>query len=175
VLALVITVRGDQVEGEEFVPAADVTGIPDEPPVEGGVLSDLSETQLESRPSAENPETQLFDETSPVEEGTPRAQTNAAQFLVNDALQILSSLSQNHGSSETPKSSIFLRFMWKTFDILKSLSFIQYSSQEEPLSYDDTTQEYYDNALQLLAKAGEMGNSDAMYLLGELNFVNAHG
>jgi hypothetical protein len=103
---------------------------------------------------------------------TSLAQTNAAQFLVDDALQILSSLSQTHGSPEISTSSIFLRFMWKTFDILKSLSFLQYSSQEEPLSYHDTTQEHYENALQLLTKAGETGNSDAMYLLGELNFVN---
>src|SRR5277367_485042 len=57
-----------------------------------------------------------------------------AQFLVDDALQILSSFSQSHIHSDTPSSSIFIRLLGSIFDFIKSLSFLQYSSQEEPSS-----------------------------------------
>jgi hypothetical protein len=63
VLSIVIVVRGQQ----EHVPVQDIQGIPDEPPVEGGLLSE-SETQLESR-SSENLESLPFDD-APKEDGT---------------------------------------------------------------------------------------------------------
>ena len=95
----------------------------------------------------------------------------AAQFLVDDALQILSSLSHNHESLDKTSTSIFVRFLWRLFDILKSFSFLQSLSQEEPLTSSDSRQNNLRKAMQLLTKAAESDNSDAMYLLGELNFV----
>jgi TPR repeat protein len=95
----------------------------------------------------------------------------AAQFLVDDALQILSSLSQNHESPNKTSTSVIVRFLWRLFDILKSLSFLQSLSQEEPLTSSDSRQNNLRKAMQLLQKAAESDNSDAMYLLGELNFV----
>jgi TPR repeat protein len=97
----------------------------------------------------------------------------AAQFLVDDAIQILSSLSHNHESSNLTSTSIFVRFLRRIFDVLKSLSFLQYSSQEEPLTSSDGRQTNLKKAMQLLTKAAESDNPDAMYLLGELNFVYA--
>jgi hypothetical protein len=94
-----------------------------------------------------------------------------AQFLVDDAMQILSSLSHNHKSPDQTSTSIFVRFSWRIFDILKSFSFLRYSSQEEPLRSFDSRQTNLKKAMQLLTKAAESDNSDAMYLLGELNFV----
>jgi TPR repeat protein len=95
----------------------------------------------------------------------------AAQFLVDDALQILSSLSPNHESPDKTSTSIVVRFLWRLFDILKSLSFLRSLPQEEPLTSSDSRQNNLRKAMQLLQKAAESENSDAMYLLGELNFV----
>ena len=97
----------------------------------------------------------------------------AAQFLVDDALQILSSLSNTIHTSDTPLSSFFVRLLEKIFDFLKSLSFIHYSSQEEPLASSDTRSSTASKAMQLLKKAAKSENSDAIYLLGELSFVGS--
>jgi hypothetical protein len=94
-----------------------------------------------------------------------------AQFLVDDAMQILSSLASNYESSDPSSSSVFVRLLSRVFDILKSLSFLQSSSQEEPVSSSDARQTQVRKAMQLLTKAAESNNPDAMYLLGELNFV----
>jgi hypothetical protein len=94
-----------------------------------------------------------------------------AHFLVDDALHILSALSRTHSSSESTSSSIFLRFLLRALDILKSVSFLQYSSQEEPLTAHSEKHDTLEQAMSLLTKAAEMHNSDALYLLGELNFV----
>jgi hypothetical protein len=96
-----------------------------------------------------------------------------AQFLVEDALQIISSLSNTHHTSDSPSPSVFVRFLEKIFAFLKSLSFIQYSSQEQPLTSSDTSSERVSEAMQLLSKAAKSENSDAIYLLGELNFVRS--
>src|SRR5207248_4280476 len=53
----------------------------------------------------------------------------------------------------------------------KSLSLIQYSSQEEVETYPDLNSETVQKAMRLLTKAAKSENSDAIYLLGELNFV----
>ena len=95
----------------------------------------------------------------------------SAQFLVDDALQILSSLS-NSRPQDTSSSSVFVRSLWKIFDFLKTLSFIKYSSQEEALVFSDTKSENLKRAMELLTKAAKFENSDAIYLLGELNFVH---
>jgi hypothetical protein len=97
-----------------------------------------------------------------------------AKFLVDDALQILSSLSKTHIPPDTPSSSAFVRLLWGTLEFLKSLSFIQYTSLEESVSSGDPRSDSYKKAIQLLSKAAESENSDAMYLLGELNFVQRH-
>lgn len=99
-----------------------------------------------------------------------RTLLNLAQLLVRDALRILSSISRSHNSSETASSSFFVRFLSKFFDILRSLSFLQSLSQEEPLVSLEAS-ENIKTAMQLLTKAAESENSDARYLLGELNFV----
>ena len=57
-----IVVQGEQVEVEEDVPAADIQGLPEEPPVQGGILSTSSETQLEPRLS-ENLESLPYDDS----------------------------------------------------------------------------------------------------------------
>lgn len=96
-----------------------------------------------------------------------------AQFLIDDALQILSLLSQSHAHSDTPSSSIFIRLLGRIFDFIKSLSFLQYSSQEELLSSStDSKADNLEKAMNLLTKAANAHNPDAMYLLGELNFVH---
>jgi TPR repeat protein len=95
----------------------------------------------------------------------------AAQFLVDDAMQILSSLANNYESSDPSSSSVFVRLLSRVFDILKSLSFLQSPSQEEPVSFSDGRQTQVRKAMQLLTKAAESDNPEAMYLLGELNFV----
>lgn len=86
-------------------------------------------------------------------------------------MQILSSLSVNYEGSDASSSSVLVRFLSRIFDILKSLSFLQSSSQEEPVSSSDGRQTQVRKAMQLLTKAAESDNLDAMYLLGELNFV----
>jgi hypothetical protein len=169
VLASAIAVRGEQVP--EDVPNADIQGLPEEPAVEGGVLSDLPEKQLESRLSTENLDTSPSIDYPSNYECMALVATYIAQILVDDALQLLSSLSPAYNPSESATMSAFLRVLWRTIDILKSMSFLRYSSQEEPLSYDDGKTKDYERAVQLLTKAGEMGNSEAMYLLGDLNFV----
>jgi hypothetical protein len=59
----------------------------------------------------------------------------------------------------------------KLLTFLKSLSFIQYSSQEEPAPIHDARGDSVKKAMGLLSKAAEADNRDALYLLGELNFV----
>jgi hypothetical protein len=54
---------------------------------------------------------------------------------------------------------------------MKSISFLQYSSQEEPLTPHTEKHDTLERAISLLTKAAEQQNSDALYLLGELNFV----
>jgi hypothetical protein len=66
---------------------------------------------------------------------------------------------------------MIIRLLRKAFEFLESWSFIQYTSQEEPLVPTDITSQNVTKAMQLLAKAAESENSDAIYLLGELNFV----
>jgi hypothetical protein len=51
------------------------------------------------------------------------------------------------------------------------MSFLQYSSQEEPLTTHKEKYDTLEKAMDLLTKAAEKQNSDALYLLGELNFV----
>lgn len=46
-----IVVQGQQVGVEDDLPEADIRELPEEPPIEGGILSGSSETRLESRPS----------------------------------------------------------------------------------------------------------------------------
>src|SRR5579862_6792327 len=94
-----------------------------------------------------------------------------AHFLVDDALHILSTLSRTNSSSESTSSSLFVRLLFRLLNILKSVSFLQYSSQEEPLMSHTEKHDTLENAMSLLNKAAEMQNSDALYLLGELNFV----
>jgi len=94
------------------------------------------------------------------------------QFLVDDALHMLSSLSHSHARSDTTSSSMFLRLLAKFIDFTKSLSFLQYSSQEEQQSSStDPKTQSLQKAVKLLTKAARADNTDAMYLLGELNFV----
>lgn len=96
-----------------------------------------------------------------------------AQFLVDDALQILSSLSHNRPSSESTSSSVFVRVLFRILEILKSITVLQYSAQEEPLTHHSEKHDTLEQAMSLLSKAAEKQNSDALYLLGELNFVYA--
>jgi hypothetical protein len=85
---------------------------------------------------------------------------------------MLSLLSQSHAHSDTPSSSIFIRLLRRIFDFIKSLSFLQYSSQEELLSSPtDSKGDNLEMAMKLLTKAANAHNPDAMFLLGELNFV----
>jgi hypothetical protein len=63
------------------------------------------------------------------------------------------------------------QFTATVFTFLKSLPFIQYSSQEEPVTIHDSWGDNVKKAMGLLAKAAEADNPDALYLLGELNFV----
>ena len=67
---------------------------------------------------------------------------------------------------------MFLRIVSKFFDVLKSLSFLQSFSQEEPLTSPEHTSNL-NKAIQFLTKAAESENSDALFLLGELNFVSS--
>jgi hypothetical protein len=93
-----------------------------------------------------------------------------AQFLVEDALQILSSLSKDQESNEATSNTVYMRILLKLVEVLKSISFLQYASQEEPLATGSKT-ETYQRALSLLTEAAEAGNEEAIYLLAEINFV----
>lgn len=64
-----------------------------------------------------------------------------------------------------------MRFLLKIIDILKSLSFLGSSSQEEPLHSVEPQNEELTKAMNLLTQAAEQHNPDALYLLGHLNFV----
>ena len=46
-----IVVQGQQVEVEDDLPELDIRELPEEPPIEGGVLSTSEEARLEARPS----------------------------------------------------------------------------------------------------------------------------
>jgi hypothetical protein len=96
----------------------------------------------------------------------------AAQFLVDDALHILHSLSDIHNQKDTILASPLAQFTATVVTFLKSLSFIQYSSQEEPVTIHDSRGDHVKKAIGLLAKAAEADNPDALFLLGELNFVS---
>jgi len=63
-----------------------------------------------------------------------------------------------------------MRILLKLVEVLKSVSFLQYASQEEPLATGSKT-ETYQRALSLLTEAAEAGNEEAIYLLAEINFV----
>ena len=97
--------------------------------------------------------------------------TGKAQILVGDALNILHSLSDTPSSADTPSSSPLAHYTAKLFNFLKALSFIRYTSQEEPLQTHDSRGESVKKAMELLYKAAEADNPDALFLLGELNFV----
>ena len=168
-----MVVYGNQVVlQDEEERAVDVDRLPDEPRIQGGILSPSPKNQLEPQDLESLP----FD-TSPVQGNGAEPlyfgrMLITAQFLVDDALHILSSFSQSRPQSDTTSSSIFLRLLRKLLDFIKSLSFLQYTSQEEPLS--SSTDPKADNlakVMELLSKAAKADNADAMYLLGELNFV----
>jgi hypothetical protein len=91
--------------------------------------------------------------------------------LVDEALHILHSLSDTPTPGGTASSSHLAHYTNKLLHFLKSLSLIQYTSQEEPLSTHDPRAESVKKAMHLLSKAAEADNPDALFLLGELNFV----
>ena len=86
-------------------------------------------------------------------------------------MKILSTLSNTYNSSDASSPSIFVRLLWRVFKFIKSLSLIQYSSQDELATYTDANLQTVQKAMRLLRKAAKSENSDAIYLLGELNFV----
>lgn len=156
--------------------------IPDEPGVEGGILAgpdpgslsvDLdalrSQGPLESLPYDNH--RGLPPPTSPDPFFTLTLIVGKAQFLVDESLHILHSLPDTQSSVDTPLSSPLAHYTYKLFRFLKSLSFIQYTSQEEPLSAHGTRVESVKRAMNMLSKAAEADNPDALFLLGELNFV----
>lgn len=95
----------------------------------------------------------------------------AAQFLVDEALHILHSLSDTHNQKDTLPASPSAQFIINVLTFVKSLSFIQYSSQEQPVTLHDSRGDNVKKAMGLLSKAAEADNPDALFLLGELNFV----
>jgi hypothetical protein len=99
----------------------------------------------------------------------------AAQFLVDEALHILHSLSDTHNQKDTLPASPSAQFIIKVLTFVKSLSFIQYSSQEQPVTIHDSRGDNVKKAMGLLSKAAEADNPDALFLLGELNFVSPPG
>lgn len=163
----------EQVPLGENIPLREVQGIPDEPQAEGGFAPIIPETQIEPI-SPEIPDSLPFDGYAHDEDCNAPLEMCliVAHFLVDDALHILSALSRNNSSSESTSSSLFFRLLFRVLDILKSISFLQYSSQEEPLTSHNEKHNTLETAISLLNKAAEMQNSDALYLLGELNFVS---
>jgi hypothetical protein len=88
-------------------------------------------------------------------------------------LELLSSLSHSYVHLEIIRPSLPLRVLWRIIDILKTFSLFQHVSQEESTHEQSFPPRLktYKKALKLLLKAAESQNSDAMYLLGTLNFV----
>ena len=123
----------------------------------------------EENPSNPSPTTDTMVLTS--SSSTADNLTGEAQFLVDEALHILHTLSDTKSSTDTPPSSTLAHYIGKLFTFLKSLSFIQYTPQEEPLSTHDYRGKNIKKAMDLLRKAAETDNPDALFLLGELNFV----
>jgi len=158
-------------EGDEIL-AVEIQGIPDEPPVQGGFPPAVPETEIEPVTS-EIPSSRPIDGFMDDEDcsSSPWVCLTVAQLLVDDALQILSGLSQSRSSSDTSSSSFFVRILFRILEILKSMSFLQYSSQEEPLTTHNEKYDTLEKAMDLLTQSAEKQNSDALYLLGELNFV----
>jgi hypothetical protein len=97
--------------------------------------------------------------------------TAVAQFLVDEALDILHSISNTPHQKDTPPTSPIVGAVFKVLEFFKSLAFIQYSSQEEPVNVHDSQVDNVKKAMGLLSKAAEADNPDALFLLGELNFV----
>ena len=162
----------EQVPLGEDIPLREVQGIPDEPQAQGGFIPTVQGTQIEPV-SSEILDSRPFDGYSHDEDCNAPLEMCliVAHFLVDDALHILSTLSRTNSSSESTSSSLFVRLLFRLLNILKSVSFLQYSSQEEPLMSHTEKHDTLENAMSLLNKAAEMQNSDALYLLGELNFV----
>lgn len=172
---LLASVSGWATEGDEQDKKKELGGnveqIPNEPPVKGGILSSKSETNLLP---PRTPDTLPFDDHPSNGDSISFLPTSAelAQFLVDDALHILSSLSHNYTPEVTHSSSAFARMPNHIFNFVKSLSFLRSSSQEEPLSSStDNKSEKLKKAMRLLRKAADSNNPDAIYLLGELSFV----
>jgi len=165
-----------QAQGETLEEPGDEPelAIPEEPPIEGGILSEKTKTDLEPRAIVDTSDSLPFDDLPPHANCTHSlSRANKAQFLVDDALNILSSISYNHSSLDTPSSSKFVRLLFKFMDLLKSLSLLASSSQEEPLHAMELRNEHLTKALNLLTQAAAQQNPDALYLLGHLNFVRS--
>jgi len=137
--------------------------------IRGSRHQTLTQAGPKENPSNPSPTTDMMVLTS--SSSTADNLTVKAQFLVDEALHILHTLSDAQSSTDTPPSSTLAHYIAKLFTFLKSLSLIQYTPQEEPLSTHDFREKTVRKAMDLLHKAAEMDNPDALFLLGELNFV----